>query len=617
MKSKLGFLLLLLIFVNTIFAQGKISRVEPVNWWVGMNNPELQLLVYGENIAETQPEISYKGVNIESTVRVKNPNYLFLYLTIDKNTRPGTFDISFKIKDKLITTYNYELKQREEGSANREGFNTSDVMYLITPDRFINGDPSNDNVKGMLEKANRSYKGGRHGGDIKGIHDNLDYLQEMGFTAIWVNPVLENDMHKYSYHGYSTTDFYKVDERFGSNDDYRNLIKAANKKGIKVIMDMILNHCGSEHWFIKDAPTADWVNYGGEYQNTSHRRNTIQDIHASESDKKEFSDGWFVRTMPDLNQRNKLMADYLILNTIWWIEFSGLSGIRMDTYPYPDKDFMSRWTCDVLNEYPNFNVVGEEWVDKPAIVSYWQQGKMNHDGYTSCLPSLMDFPIQAAMAKGLIQNEKQWGQGMILMYEMLAMDFLYPDPDNLVIFADNHDMARFYTQVNEDYNLFEMGISYLLTLRGIPQIYYGTEILMNSSDAPGDHGIIRTDFPGGWDMDPVNAMTGSGLSDDQKKAQDFMRKLLNWRKNKAVIHNGKLMQFAPKNGIYVYFRYNDTEKVMVILNKNKEAKELAINRFAEMADGFTKGKDVLSSKEFILDQGIKIPAMSSLILELK
>ena len=355
----------------------------------------------------------------------------------------------------------------------------------------------------------------------------------MGFTAIWLNPVLENDMPDYSYHGYAATDFYKVDQRFGSNEEYRALIAKAKDKGIKIIMDMILNHCGSEHWFVKDMPTDDWVNFGGEYVNTSHRRNTVQDIHASEYDKRMFSDGWFVKTMPDLNQRNPLLATYLIQNTIWWIEYSGLSGIRMDTYPYPDKDFMTDWTCAIRAEYPNFNTVGEEWVNNPAIVSYWQEGKDNHDDYTSCLPSLMDFPIQYALAQALVQEEKQYGSGLIELYKMLSQDFLYADPYSLVVFPDNHDMDRFFTQVNEDLDLFKMGIAYILTLRGTPQLYYGTEILMDNEGAPGDHGIIRTDFPGGWKGDEVNGFTGKGLSEQQKEAKAYIKKLLNWRKTNA------------------------------------------------------------------------------------
>jgi glycosidase len=439
----------------------------------------------------------------------------------------------------------------------------------------------------------------------------------MGFTAIWLNPILENDMHTYSYHGYAATDFYKADSRYGSNEAYRKLSKDAKAKGIKMIMDMIVNHCGSEHWFVKDPPTDDWINFGGEYVQTSHRRFANQDIHASEYDKKHFSDGWFVETMPDMNQRNELMADYLIYNTIWWIEYVDLAGIRMDTYPYPDKDFMARWTCAVMSEYPHFNIVGEEWITNPAIVSYWQRGKVNHDGYTSCLPSLMDFPLQDALKKGLTQVDHAHFSGLVVLYETLGMDFLYADPDNLVVFPDNHDMDRFYTQVGEDFELFKMGMAYVTTVRGVPQIYYGTEILMENSRYPGDHGFIRSDFPGGWAGDEVNALTGAGLSPKQKEAQNYIKRLLNWRKTNKVIHEGKLMQFSPNKGIYAFVRYCDAGKVMVIFNKNAKDTAVDMARYAEITEGYKTGTDVVTSKVYNVRGTMTVPAKTALVLELE
>jgi glycosidase len=580
-----------------------------------MKSTKLQLLVHGENIADLKPELSYAGVSIEKVTRVSNPNYLFVDLNMSDEVKPGSFDILFKKGKKTALKYNYKLLQREEGSAERAGFNTSDVMYLITPDRFANGNPYNDNVAGLKEEANRNNKGGRHGGDIQGIINHLDYISDMGFTSIWVNPVLENDQAQYSYHGYSTTDFYKTDARFGSNEEYRKLSQLAKQKGIGLIMDMIVNHCGSEHWWMKDLPTKDWINFGGEFVQTSHKRTTVQDKYASKEDLKHFADGWFVKTMPDLNQRNEFMATYLIQNTIWWVEYAGLSGIRMDTYPYPDAAFMSEWTRRVMEEYPNFNIVGEEWSTNPVIVSYWQKGKVNHDGYVSYLPSLMDFPLQDAMSKGLV-DEETWGTGFIKLYEMLTNDILYADPNNLVIFPDNHDMSRIYTQLNEDSDLLKMAMAYVLTMRGIPQIYYGTEILM-SNPGTNDHGIIRSDFPGGWNGDEVNAFTGTGLSEKQKEAQTYMKTLLNWRKSKAVVHNGKLMHYAPENGVYSYFRYNNQEKVMVILNKNEQQVELSTDRFHEMLGEASEARDVISGKTFPLSQSIAIPARSGLVLEIK
>ncbi len=611
--------LIFLLCIFSVTANGQnqaISKVEPENWWLGMENQSLQILLYGDNITHLRPKINHLGVTINKTVTVENPNYLFLYLTVGDDTSVGDMVIDFYNQDKKVQSINYPLLARTENSSNREGFNSSDVMYLITPDRFANGAPENDNMNNMLEQANRADKSGRHGGDIAGIHQQLDYIDEMGFTSIWLNPVLENNMAKYSYHGYAATDLYKVDSRFGSNEEYKAFITAAGKRDIKVIMDMILNHVGTEHWFVKDAPTADWVNFAGEYSRTSHRRNTIQDLYASEYDKKQFSDGWFVATMPDLNQRNALLADYLIQNSIWWIEYSGLAGIRMDTYPYPDKDFMNRWTCEIMQEYPDFNIVGEEWVTDPAIVSYWQADKVNHDGYTSCLRSLMDFPIQHALVEGLATEEKTYNSGLIKTYEMLAKDFLYADPTELVTFPDNHDMNRFFTQVDQDIDLFHMGINYILTMRGVPQIYYGTEVLMHNDKVKRDHGEIRADFPGGWSGDQVNAFTGKGLTREQKSAQEQLRTLLNWRKDKTVIHDGKLMQFTAEDGVYVFFRYNDKEKVMIVMNKNQQAYHLDLTRFNEMLDDKSMATEVLTGKKHSLGKALPLIAKTTHIFEL-
>ncbi len=609
-------LILFFLFCTTIlFAQNKIDRIEPPNWWAGMENSSLQLLVHGDNIGHLRPEISYEGVNIEQVIRVKNPNYIFIDLRLNKDIKAGDISINFYDGARKAETHAYPILARD--GKGRKGFDNSDVLYLITPDRFANGDASNDDIEGMREKANRKNKGGRHGGDIQGIIDNLDYIADMGFTAIWLNPVLENDMEEYSYHGYSTTDYYRVDARFGTNEQYQELSKKASEKGIKLIMDMIVNHCGSFHWWMDDTPTDDWINEWSEYTNTNHRKVTIQDPYASKIDVKTFTDGWFVPTMPDLNQRNPLMANYLTQNAIWWIEYLSLAGIRMDTYPYPDMDYMTEWTARVMEEYPDFNVVGEEWFGDPAIVAYWQQGKKNPNGYTSSLKSLMDFPVQEKMVKALT-SEEDWGTGVIELYEMLAKDFLYADPSVLVTFPDNHDMSRIFTQVNEDYDLFRQAMVFTLTTRGTPQIYYGTEILMKNPGT-GDHGIIRSDFPGGWKGDAINGFTGKGLSEQEQEAKEFVRKLLQWRKSKEVIHTGKLMHFAPqmRSGVYVYFRYNDTDKVMVVLNKNEGNTTLSLDQYAEMLEGISSATDVLSGKTYDLKKSIELPSREALILELK
>ncbi len=606
-------LLLVCLSSQNLFAQSKIERVEPPNWWVDMKNPNLQLLVYGDNMGDLNPSIDYAGVELVQVRKVKNENYLFLDLVISETAQAGKFPITFKHHDEVVATHTYTLFPREKGAAELQGFNNEDVMYLITPDRFANGDPTNDNVAGMQEKVDRANKGGRHGGDIEGIRKSLDYLADMGFTSIWLNPLLENDMEVYSYHGYSTTDFYKVDPRFGSNEAYRQLSKEAKSKGIKLIMDMIVNHCGSFHWWMDDLPMEDWINQWPAYTGTNHKKTLLQDPYAAELDKKIFRDGWFVETMPDMNQRNPLMGNYLIQNSIWWIEYLSLAGIRMDTYPYPDMDYMTEWTERVMAEYPNFNVVGEEWFGDPAIVSYWQKGKVNPNGYTSELPSLMDFPVQTA-AVNAINDPESWGAGWVELYETLAKDFMYPAPNDLVVFPDNHDMMRIYSQVGEDYEKFKLANTFFLTTRGVPEFYYGTEILMSSD---GDHGIIRSDFPGGWAGDKINGFTGEGLTDQQKEAQQWMKKLLNWRKTATAVHYGKLLHFIPKDGVYVYFRYDDNQKIMVILNKNTKPYTLEVDRFAEVLDGVTTGKSVMSGQTFDMTKGLNLPQMGALILELK
>lgn len=609
--KKLLTLLILLISLN-VLAQ-EVSRVEPPNWWAGMKSNDLQLLVYGEDLSSLDVVIDYPGVDLVSITKVENENYLFVDLSLAEDVKPGSFDIQFKNGDKLVETYKYELWEREEGSAERKGFNTEDVIYLITPDRFVNGDTSNDEVEGMREGLDRDYNYGRHGGDLRGIINSLDYLQEMGFTAVWLNPVLENDMNEASYHGYACTDFYKVDARYGSNDEYRELNEELDKRGMKLIMDLIFNHCGSEHWWMHDMPMKGWINNYPDYKITNHRRTVNQDPNASQADVKGMVDGWFVPTMPDMNQRNPLMSRYLIQNSIWWTEYVGLEGIRQDTWPYPDKNMMADWTKELMEEYPNFNIVGEEWTTNPAIVSYWQLGKYNADGYKNYAPSMMDFPLQNAVSEGL-RNEESWGGGLIQIYEALANDFLYPAPHDLTIFPDNHDMARFYVQVGEDVDLHKMGVAFFLTTRGIPQIYYGTENLMRHDG--NEHGDIRADYPGGWEGDKVNAFTGEGMSEEAKGMQKYVSTIQNWRKTAKAIHDGKLMHFVPEDATYSYFRYTDEEAVMVILNKNDEARTIKTDRFEEVISGYTSGKEIISGQNISDLSEVVVPAKSAVIVEL-
>lgn len=615
MKTKISIVFITCLFISAgIPAQ--VDRVEPPFWWTGMVNPHLQLMVHGLDIAGSNPGIDYPGVRVKQVSRLESPNYLFIDLEISGSAKPGSFAIEFKDGKKNTGSFTYRLLERKPGSAEREGFNSSDVICLITPDRFANGDPSNDIVTGMREKAvDRSDITGRHGGDLQGIIDHLDYLDKMGFTAIWLNPVLENDMDSVSYHGYSTTDYYRVDPRYGSNEDYVRLCEEARRRGIKVIMDMIFNHIGLRHWWMEDLPDGDWINGYPEYMITNHRRTVNQDPHASLGDRRRMVEGWFVRSMPDLNQRNPFLANYLIQNSIWWTEYAGLAGIRQDTYPYPEKDMMAEWNKRVLAEYPGFNIVGEEWSLNPGLISYWQRGQSNLDGYRGHLPSLMDFPLQNALTTSLLA-EDGWDSGWIRLYETLASDFLYPEPGNLVIFPDNHDMPRFYMQLGMDPELYRLGIAFILTTRGIPQIYYGSEILMTHTE--GDHhGYIRKDFPGGWEGDPVNGFTGEGLSREEKAMQQYFSTLLNWRKDNTVIHTGRLVHFAPEGGTYVYGRYNDRKSVMVILNKATVNVELGMDRFRELTGKHTGGTDVISGRRYDIGKKLEVPARTALILELE
>ncbi len=609
---------LLIFFAPTLCGLVKaqtVEFIEPPFWWVGMQEKNLQLMVYGENIAKLNPIIKRNDVHLQALHRLSNPNYLFIDLILDDTSRAGELNFSFHNDNgEGVIEYTYELRNRKPNSSIREGFDNSDVLYLITPDRFANGDPSNDELDTMKEGLNRSAELGRHGGDIQGIMDHLDYIQDMGFTAIWLNPILENDQLDTSYHGYSTTDYYKVDGRFGSNEDYVELSNKASKLGIKMIMDIIVNHCGSEHLWAKDIPSDDWFNNSnGEYVQTNHRKSTLLDPYVSEVDRSRMVEGWFVPTMPDLNQRNPFVATYLIQNSIWWIEYAGLSGIRQDTYSYPYREFMTDWTCAIMKEYPSFNIVGEEWVSDPSIIAYWQAGKSNPDGNNSCLPGLMDFPMTMTLSPALREPD---GSGLIRLYEMLAQDYHYPDPSKLVIFPDNHDMSRVYTQLGEDFDLFKMAIGYILTMRGIPQLYYGTEILMSNTGS-NSHGIIRSDFPGGWEGDSMNGFSGEGLSQEAHKAQEFVRELLHWRKDQSVIHSGQLMHYEPQDGIYVYFRYDDSNSVMVILSSNTNEVVLNLDRFRECLSNYVIGTEIISDDSFDLSHSLLIPSKGIMIIQLE
>ncbi|MFO8000499.1 MAG: glycoside hydrolase family 13 protein [Marinilabilia sp.] len=592
------------------------ERLEPASWWIGFEEPVVQLMAYGEDIGLTRPEIDHPGVSIQRITSVENDNYLFIDVLIDEDAQPGTMDIKFNDAGEVKTTMTFELNTREKGSASREGFNTTDAIYLLMPDRFANGNPDNDNIEGMREMADRDEPYGRHGGDLQGIMDHLDYIEDMGFTAIWLNPVLENNQPESSYHGYATTDYYKVDPRYGSNEDYKKLVDEANDRGIKIIKDMIFNHCGSKHWWMNDLPSDDWINYD-EFVRSNYRLSTVSDPYASEADLKLATEGWFDKAMPDLNLRNDLLLTYLIQNSIWWIEYAGLQGIRQDTYPYPDKHGMAEWTKRINKEYPNFNIVGEAWIGEAAKLCYWQKDFPNQDGYNSHLKTLMDFPMMDAIHAAFNEEGGGWSDGLMRLYDVLANDHLYPSPHNLVVFPENHDAGRIYTILDEDLDKLKMATAFIASVRGIPQWYYGTEILMTGKGEE-SHADIRDDFPGGWPGDDTNAFTSEGRTPEQNEMVDFLSKILNFRKNSTAIHEGETLHFIPEDQVYVFFRYLDNEAVMVMLNNDEEeARTVTSDRFSEIITEYNQGEDILSGDELSSLEEFEIEAKSARIIELK
>ncbi len=609
-------LIFLLIFPLTIFSQEvALSRIEPPFWWTGFKNNNLQLLVYGKNISTASISVDHPGFVIKKINKVANPNYLFLDITINAAASQVTTTILFKSKDKIVGKYLYELKARKQGSADRKGFSASDVIYLLMPDRFSNGDKSNDDVAGMAEVVNRNNPDGRHGGDIKGIANHLDYIKEFGVTAVWINPLLENNQPKYSYHGYSITDYYKVDPRYGTNEDYQKLGEAIHQRGMKLVMDMVFNHCGSEHWWMKDLPSPDWVNEWPVFTRTNYRAGTSTDPYASAADSKQFVCGWFDNTMPDLNQRNPFVKNYLIQNSIWWIEYAGLDGIRQDTHPYSFKEMTAEWGKQITTEYPNFNMVGECWMNNPASVAYWQKNALNKDHYNSWLPSVFDFPLYDALNKAFNEPEG-WNTGILRLYDVLSQDFSYADPSNIVVFADNHDVNRYLDTQKNDIRKLKMAMAFVLTTRGIPELYYGTEVLMTSGDYNGD-GNKRKDFPGGWFGDDRNAFIPEGRTNNENDMYNYLHKLLEWRKKQDVIHTGKFLHFIPRDGIYTYFRYNEKEAVMVIMNNNEETKTIETGRYDEVLKKYKSGTDIITGTPVEDLAKLIVPGKTAMIVELK
>lgn len=606
----------LLVLLLSVSAFAQIDKIEPPFWYAGMHNPELQIMFYGKNIAQYEASVS-NNVVIKNVVKTENPNYIFI--TIDtKNIPASDFVFSFKNKNKVAFTKKYTLKARRKNSAQRKSFDSSDLIYLIMPDRFANGNPNNDTDKSLNEKADRSLPGGRHGGDIEGIIKHLDYLEELGVTAIWSTPLCEDNDKVHSYHTYGQSDVYKIDPRYGTNEEYVRLSAELKKRNMKLIKDYVTNHWGAEHWMYKDLPTYDWIHQFPGFSQSNYRMTTQFDTNASAIDAKNCMDGWFVPSMPDLNQSNPLVLNYLIQNAIWWIEYADLDGFRVDTYSYNDKIGIAKWTKAITDEYPYFNIVGEVWMHDQAQMSYWQKDSPISaiQSYNSYLPSVMDFTLHDAFGNVFNEDKATWNDGMIKVYDNFANDFLYPNVNNLLTFVENHDTGRFNHIYKNDFRKYQMAMALIATVRGIPQIYYGSEIGMAGDKGKGD-ADIRQDFPGGWTGDKNNAFTKAGRTEEQAKFFDFSSKLFQWRKGKSVIHSGKMTHYIPEDNVYVYFRYNDNETVMVIINNAAQPKTFKTARFQENIKDFTSGKDVLTGKSINVKEDITIEEKSVLILELK
>ena len=610
----------------------KIDKIEPANWFVGMKDASLQLMVYGQGIKTAEVTTDYPGVKIDSLVRLDSPNYLLVYMNV-KDAQPGTMNLLFQ-QGKQKKKVAYELKVREKKGEERIGFSNADVLYMLMPDRFASGRSDNDQIKGMRPyKNDRSEPSLRHGGDLEGIRQHLDYFKELGVTALWFTPVLENnspDNGLFStYHGYATTDYYRVDPRFGSNEEYRRLCDEAHEKGLKIVMDMIFNHSGFEHPWVKDMPTKDWLNtpewlkgtnlddqtqmtVGDHYLQTSYKLTPVVDPYASKVDMRETVDGWFVPTMPDLNQRLTWVMDYLIQNSIWWIETVGIDGIRMDTYPYADADGMARWMKRIHREYPHFNTVGETWVTEPAYTAAWQKDSKlsNRNSY---LPTVMDFAFYDRINLAKHEETDDWWKGFNRIYNSLVYDYLYPNPSSVMAFLDNHDTDRFLGN-GKDSTALKQALALLLTINRIPQLYYGTEILMNGTKEKTD-GNVRRDFPGGFPGDSKNAFTREGRTKAENAMFDWLSRLLHWRQGNEVITKGSQTQFIPYKGIYVIARQYQGKTVLTILNGKRSQATMAVERYSEAIGNHTQAKDVLTGTTYQLSKDLVLQPRQVLVLE--
>ena len=606
----------ILLAAASAAAPALIDKVEPPYWWTGMRNDTLQLMVSGPGVADASVRLDYPGITLLDDINLDSPNYKFLYLKLSPDTKPGEVPITFTLGDQS-QTLDYELRARKAPGEAHEGFSASDVLYLLMPDRFAQGEAAAKDPYADLEfkaRPDRANPNARHGGNIAGIIDRLDYLHDLGVTAIWVCPVLENDMPGGSYHGYATTDYYRVDPRFGTNEEWNHLIEEAGKRDMKVVMDMIFNHSGSAHPWMEDMPSADWFNHPEGDVMTNFRLSTVHDPYVSSYDKDATVNGWFVRSMPDLNQRNPHLMKYLTQNSIWWVESSGINGLRMDTYPYADMDGMAGWIDAVMEEYPNFNIVGECWYDNEGGAAFWQKGNSINPTDTR-LPSVMDFRLTTQGHKYFDEPTTPW-TGLNGLYDHLAMDFLFPEPQKILTFLDNHDTDRFLLSDPDNLDTWKQAVSFLLTSRGIPQIYYGTELLMNGSKE-GSDGYVRRDFPGGFPGDTVDAFTPEGRTPIQNEAWDYLSSLLKWRRDTAneVIAKGTLKHFMPINCAYVYERRLGDRQVVVMINGTDQPLDLDMARYAEILPAGTRLHRSLGGEDVEITETMTLAPRETLLLQ--
>lgn len=613
-KFKL-FIVSYILFLHGVVAQNRdaIERIDPPNWWIGMQNQDLQLLIKGNNIG-TYNSISImpEGITVSAVEKVESKDYLFLNLQITNKALPGQYIIKLSDGKKEII-YNYELKSRQVDPAKMNGLNSSDMIYLIMPDRFANGDLKNDiDLKSNEIKIERDSILCRHGGDISGVINHLDYIKELGATAIWLNPVQENNQPKESYHGYAITDHYKIDSRLGTLADYAHLVQAAHQNGTKVVMDMVFNHTGNEHYLYKSQPAKDWFHQFDKFTRTNYRATSVMDPYASAYDKNLMQNAWFDKHMPDLNQQNKQLANYLIFNSIWWIETAAIDGFRVDTWAYPDQEFMKKWTKAIKNEYPQFTIFGEVWEHGPAIQAKFADN-IYEEPYKGSMPGSIDFELYYAINDALTK-EFGWTEGAAKIYYTLAQDYLYKDASKNVIFLDNHDLSRFTSMVDGNLEKYKSGIAFLLTTRGIPSLFYGTEILMKAWSNP--DAKVRIDFPGGWPNDSLSKFNSNGRNPSENEAFNYIKKLAQYRKNCKAITAGKLMQFVPENGIYVYFRYVENQKIMVVMNTNNKSVELETSRFKEMINDYQSAKNIITEQSIENLNKLSLNPYATVILEL-